>query len=292
MTDTIEDGIYPDVPEEEYRAWPFANQTYLKILARGGTPAHYKALVDGSDTGTTRAKSIGRYMHMALLEPERLDNIRKLPDEIKRRTGTDWEQLCAENPGVTFLSPSEWVAESKYIDAARTCLDNVATHPIAAEMLRESQKEVSFVWTDSISGVRCKGRADIFKPCMVGDVKSTSDLTPYQMARNAYKYGYHIQSAFYTDGLTQLLGRSTYLPFWFLYIGTEPPYLISVHNGHAAYDERSDSNDPHGFLNIGREEYQAALQTIRQCEQSGEWPGYPLEPQDMVIPKWAAWGIT
>lgn len=294
------EGFHFGVPESDYRAWPACNYSALKILVQGGTPAHYRALLDSDDEDSgTKAQTFGRLAHRAILEPDRLDSFRQLPENIKRRTGKDWVALCSDNPGITFLPPAEWSQHEQQKERAKRLRDGVMQNPILADIIGRAKPEVSMLWTDKDTGLRCKARMDLFTGNEIGDIKTTSLNVPYQIARSAYKYGYHIQVAMYTDGASLLLGRCCELkpiPFWFIFIETNEPHLVSVYNGHAAYDERSDRNDPHGFLKIGRDAYKAALRTVKECEQSGEWDGHPLEPLEMAIPKYAGWenveGVT
>lgn len=285
MSAEIKDGIYYDVPDAEYRAWPFPSYSGVKIIASGGMPAHYRAYMTEPNKGS-KSKNFGTYAHMALLEPERLDAIKALPEQIKRRTGDDWKKLQEEFPRFTFLSPSEWKAFEPMRDQAYRVRDNAMEHPIACDLLRRSKKEVSFVWTDEDIGIRLKGRADGWTGESIVDVKTTGDMMPYYMARKSYGFGYDVQVAMYTDGLTKLSGIPL-AKFWFIFIESNPPNQVVIFNGHSAYDERINDCNPAGFYALGRDRYKQALRTIKECQESGIWYGHANDVMEMVIPKWA-----
>lgn len=303
----IKDGIYYDMAESQYRALPFAHYSAVKALCLGKTPAHYIALRDNIECDSD-SKAFGRLVHEALLTPKVLECVEKLPDNIRARRGAEWEQLRDAFPEKTFLPSSEWKTFQKERDVAYRVRDSILNHPIAGELMRGIRTEVVLIWTDKETGVRCKARVDIFgrDADYLGDIKTTSKFIPYQIARSGYYFGYHIQSAMYTDAACQLTGKDPKdpMPFWFIFVESEYPHLPLLCNGHSAFDERKQAAEFHDseesyegyladraksleFLEFGREQYKAALRTIAQCENTGEWEGHPYTPLDMVIPKWA-----
>lgn len=286
----IKDGIYPGVSMEDYQAWPFASRSALTVLALGGTPAHYRASMV-YHTRSNKSMTIGTIAHAALLEPELFQKYRVLPDTVRQRRGKDYEQLCADNPGVEWVTPSEWVSVGEQKCRAELIRENALRHPLVADMLeRATHREVSVVTTDHITHMRYKIRPDIAAPDFLADVKTHSKKTPYDAARSGYNFGLHIQSAMYSDGWTRETGGKpdmNPIPFWFIFIESEPPHLVTVHNGHAAYDERNQEVSPTAYLELGREQYRNALRQVRDCEQTGIWPGHPTEVLDMAIPRFA-----
>ncbi len=303
----IADGIYYDMPEAQYRALPFAHYSAVKSLCLGKTPAHYIALRDNIECDSD-SKAFGRLVHEALLTPQVIERTERLPDNIKSRRGAEWERLRDAFPEKTFLPPSEWATFQRERDVAYRVRDSILNHPIAGELMRDISTEVVIIWTDKETGVRCKGRIDILgkNSDYLGDIKTTSKFIPYQIAKSGYYFGYHIQSAMYTDAVCQLTGKDldNPMPFWFIFVESEYPHLVSLYNGHSAFDERNVTMDvlenvdeeigylaqrkqELNFLEFGREQYKAALRTIANCEMTGEWEGHPFSPLEMVIPKWA-----
>jgi len=146
---------------------------------------------------------------------------------------------------------------------------------------------VVIVWTDKDAEVRCKCRIDVYSPeqKLIADIKTTSKKNPYQIGKSGYYLGYHIQSAMYTDAVRAATGTEP--KFYFVFVESEPPHLVCIANGHDAYDEREENDNPGGYLELGREQYKDALKVIKQCQESNEWDGWPLDPMDMVIPRYA-----
>ena len=274
------------MPENIYHAWPLASHSRLAPLCAGGTPAHYKAALD--DDSDSESMRFGRWAHIALLEPERLDQTRPLPPGIKRRRGPEWEQLCAENEGITFLPPSEWAKVEPMITKAKTVRDNLLEHAIVGDLVRRSKKEVTLIWTDETTGVRCKGRPDMIGNDLdfIADLKTTTRLTRFEAVRASYYKGAtHLQSAMYTDALIALTKKGP-VPFRFIFVTVAPPHCVFTADGHAAVDERASyESDPAGYYRIGHEQYKDALKTIADCDRRGLYEGFPLEEMEMVIPR-------
>jgi len=285
------DGIYENIPDDEYRAWQLPSYSGLKILALGGTPAHYWGYTHATKKKTSRAMEFGSIAHRAILEPQWFELTQPLPEDIPKRVGTKYKELLEANPGVSYLPNGEWTDFLAAKESAMIIRERVMCHPIAWELVERSKPEVSFAWTDPDTGVRCKGRTDLLADSIV-DIKTSSRSGQYQMAKSAYWTGYHIQAAMYTDAITILRGEDPQLNpvrFWFLFIEKDLPHLISLFDGHAAYDERCDDCVPRGYLEFGRRKYKEALSIIKKCEETDAWDGYSFEPREMVIPKYAGW---
>ena len=291
MTKEIKDGIYYDMPAEEYFAMPFVSRSSLTPLCRGLTPAHYKGRLE-KPMVATKAMTFGTRAHSAVLEPDKKDEFEPLPKDIKRRAGAAYELLCAENPGVTFLPAGEWSEMKDGISSATRVAENVNAHAEAKAILgRLPYREVSFVWTDPATGIRCKARSDMAgdSPCEMADLKTTGKTDPYIAVRAAYDHGLDAQVAFYGDGWSILHGIDPVAnpcSFSFIFVESTWPHLVSVCDGLAAYDEASETTHPRGYLMHGREAYQTALQTIKECTETGVWPGHSPEVYEMVLPKW------
>jgi|GEM_PF-3996154 len=280
----LADGIYPAMPEAEYRALKLPNATALKVLAQGGTPAHLRAAIDDGGTDT-EAQGFGRLVHRALLEPESSANILPLPPEIKRRAGKEYDALLVGNPGIIYLPPSEWKTHAADVREAEKVSAAAHAHPILHELLSASAKEVTLLWTDTTTGLQCKARLDMLTAdhLVVADIKTTSKIIPYQIARAAYYFGYHVQFALYTDAVKTLFNTDP--KFYAVFVEVTPPHLVLVCDGHAAYDERDQSTRQDSYYELGRSAYLSALVTYRDCLKTGDWYGHGFDVLEMAIPK-------
>ena len=148
-------------------------------------------------------------------------------------------------------------------------------HPIAKALLGTGRAEVSGYWTDADFGVLCRLRADWLDEAhqVVVDLKTTRDAGMDAFARSAVEYRYHVQAAYYWDGLV----ACGWVPqaFVFVCVETAPPY------GVALYSVKPED------LDLGRAVYRRDLATYAECLRSGEWPGYPEEIRELELPGWA-----
>ena len=288
-----EDGIYENIPVEQYRAWPLCHQSAVKIMTRGGTPAHYKAALN-TPGKETKAKTFGTWAHMGLLEPERLDAMQPLPENVPRRSGPDWKALQADNPGITFFPAGEWKEIEGHIASARTIREHAMAHPVAAQLIEQGKREVSFVTTCPVTGVGYKGRLDLLGDNFIADPKTTGEYYTYDMGRASYKFGYDIQVAMYSDAISRFRGLDPEydpVPFWFIMIEKTAPYLVTIFDGLAAFNESTETTEPHGYIKHGREKYLNALRNVKACEESGRWHGQTTETLKMVIPRYAGQSV-
>jgi hypothetical protein len=292
----IKDGFHYDIPEEVYFKLPFANSSSLKMLAMGGTPAHYKAKLDGDDTDSP-AKGFGRLVHDILLRPHLFKNVEQLPPEIKKRAGKKWDELQAANPEVRYMPKAEYELFQSEKEIAYRIRDSILDHPVAGNFFKgEYQTEVTIIWTDPETGIRCKGRIDILPNDLsfIADPKTTTHTMPFKALKASYYFGYHIQTAMYTDAIcilsekADLINGTERLPsFYYIYVEKETPHLVFVADAHSCYNEGNDANEPFGYLQFGRDQYRFALKTVKHCMDSDQWEGHPLDAHEMVLPKFA-----
>lgn len=261
-------GIYPGLPCEQYHALDAASNSRLTELKR--SPKHMRYAVEfGNDTD---AKARGDCAHAALLQPERFAAEYAIGPHVKLNTkaGKDeWEAFAADNAGKTLIRGAEGAKVLGIREA-------VWAHPQARKLLEAAgETELSVVWDDPATGVRCKMRADHIaeKWSTVVDVKTTRDAAPDAFARAACQYGYFRQAAFYLDGLARS-GRS-YERFAIIAVESEPPHGVIV------YQVRDEA------LVRGAAELKPLLARYARCEQRGEWKGYDEDIQWLDMPEWA-----
>jgi hypothetical protein len=89
----------------------------------------------------------------------------------------------------------------------------------------------------------------------------------------AHNLGYHQSVAHYQDGVEQVTGER--LPFAFVLVEKEPPYLVSV-----------VELDPEA-VELGRRLNTKAKNTYRECLATNQWPGYE-STEPIRLPAWAA----
>jgi len=248
----------------EYHAHPAVGKSNLDQINK--SPAHYKWARDNPQDPTP-AMRLGSLTHMAVLEPDRFSGECVVMPSMDRRTKDGklkWEEFQAAHPHHELLTSDE---HTKII-AIR---DAVYAHPMARKLLDQIDRvEASTFWTDPSTGVECKCRPDaVLKNGMLIDLKTTQDAGP-GFSRSVSKYRYHVQAAFYGDGMGGLEDNAMV----FIAVETTGPYLVACH-----------MIAPDSLL-AGREAYHRNLETYLKCSQSGEWPGYSETINQIELPPW------
>ena len=108
---------------------------------------------------------------------------------------------------------------------------------------------------------------------MDAGVPTKSPVAGIAMALN---YGYDVQAAFYCDGWRAIQGRE---PKAFLFIAVEksPPFDVVIH------EIELDSPE----MELGRSKYRAALDRLRDCIETDEWPGQYTGISRLTFPRYA-----
>lgn len=207
----------------------------------------------------TAAMRLGSLVHLAVLEPDVFrDAVTEKPD-IDRRT-KDGKAAYAD-----LEARFRYIIDADELSAIRGMQE--AARSVSRGLFIESKNEVTIHWERG--GVACKSRLDAVKGDVVVDLKTCADASTFQ--RDAIKFRYHVQAAFYLDAL-----RSCCEPaetFAFVAVEKEPPHLATVFYADDA------------FIDAGRIEYMRDLETYRRCLEDDLWPGLP-EEQTLTLPSW------
>lgn len=265
-------GIFPHVPEKDYRAITAMNQTTLKRGAQ--SPAHMLHAIEHPEAfEETEALRFGRLFHLALLEPDRVEAEVTTACPINRTTGEPYgfgtkAWAAAEAEAGLILCKPEW---TQRIDAM---VAKVRSHKAAKALLSKGgETEVVCIWDDPVTGVQCKTRIDYWSRgiCLL-DVKTTEDASPAEFENAVSRYGYDIQAAFLRDGWFVNTGEDN--PFGILAVEKEPPFGVAVYE-----------LTP-GAVARGRWKYRRALRRYAECMKAGVFDGYPEDPVPLDIAKW------
>ena len=299
-------GIYYGISEAVYRSWDAVNWSCLKTIAK--TPRHYRHASMAEPSESSDAQEQGTLFHSLLLEPDAAKTRyivapREYPSEISTGRGDNKVIETVEKPwnmNATFCK--DWAAlqnaEGRVIcktydlQAARAMVASVMEIPDAVVFLKGSQTEVSIVWDDPQTGLRCKARLDIVNHGQLGDVKSSAkSLAWEEFARTVKYWGYAGQMAFYRDGLNAAMtGAGQPLPkvpmARFICAETEPPYSAAVYD---LYDVPGSVS--HDWFAYGRGLYRDYLRQVADCISSGHYPTWnqtdpskPPEAMELAVP--------
>lgn len=288
----MQPGIYFDLSNEDYHGGPGVSKSGLDKIAV--SPLHYWQAYLNPDREPRKDKKhfrIGTAIHTAILEPEKFDEQYIIvPEDAPRRPTKT--QLNAKKPSDDTLYAIGWWEDFDAMVAANGALvlapeekaitvavaQQVAKSRLASKVFTDAGRpEVSVFWNDPDTGVLCKCRPDwLITEGMLAilDVKSTASAAMEDFQRSAFNYRYHVQAAWYLDGLAHAMGE-TPDSFMFLAFEKEPPFACAWYF--------ADS----GMIEAGRREYRQALETYARCLEKNEWPGYGDQLVPLTLPRWA-----
>lgn len=265
-------GVYEHIPDARYHLqWDCASNSRLTLLRR--SPAHLKAQLDEPRVDT-EALTLGRAAHRCVLEPDLFAKQYVCAPDVDRRTkiGKDtWADLELRfGPGA--------VLKRDRFDACERMRDAIRAHPAARALLAGVQHvELSLVWDDRGSQVRCKARLDGYAPEIHGgtivDIKTTRDASLRAFEKAIFGYGYHRQGAMYLEGA--FAHNLPAVNFVIIAVESEAPYAVAVYRL------------TEGAIDAGAEQLAPLLKTYAMCTTLGEWPAYSHEVQPIALPPWA-----
>lgn len=145
--------------------------------------------------------------------------------------------------------------------------------PLARSLLDNGIAEESMFWVDGDHGVWRRARTDWIrhgKRSVLVDLKSTTALDTDSLRRTVLNYGYHQQADWYLDAAANCL-TLTDASFVFLFQSKNPPYLVRPVQ---LKDE---------WLDLGHQLNQKALRLFARCQETGLWPGYSHEIDQLDI---------
>ncbi|MDN8056336.1 PD-(D/E)XK nuclease-like domain-containing protein [Burkholderia multivorans] len=256
---------------DEYHARPEVSKSQLDTLDL--SPAHFWALHRDPQrpAPTTRGGQLeGQLAHCAILEPDEFDKRYVLGPTLNRNTKA-WKEFVDENAGRIAIQQDQYDTAWRQSDAVRAL-------PEIREALSRGRAEVSAFWTDPATGVACRCRPDWVHDCdeagvILLDVKTYTDPSPREFARQCARKNYAKQAAMYSDGYEIASGRKV-LGFIFVSVSTEFPFAASA----TMLDEES--------LEAGRQHYRRNLHLYAECDRTKQWPGYSNGITIIRLPQW------
>ena len=260
-------GVYEGIPYEVYDSWPYVNHSSLRHAMRSA--AHYLWAMENGVTLESKSLRFGSLVHALAADdltgiyifhgPEWED----MRARYKRPTATrEWEHRVGKIR--KKLGPDTQVYTAQEHEAAVNVWESVKAHPIAADFFRDARREVSIVWDDQATGVRCKARLDAVNSYGITDLKTTGDASDFERSIRAFRY--YRQLAFYQAGWAQVAGGELL-----------EARIVAVESS-ACYGVRAAPLSDR-LLAAGREEYEVALTRIARAIDSDRWEGYQSPDQ-------------
>jgi hypothetical protein len=258
-------GLMPGISNEVYHASPAIGSSRLKQVLK--CPALYHA---NQPFKATAAMEIGTVVHAMVLEPDTIDDVAVIKPSLSGKGARiALAEFKEENKGKICLTCADW-------QRAEDMAASVLGLPDVGDILSAAQCEHSGWYDDPITGLACRYRPDARTDWLIADVKTCQDASPAGFSRAIENFGYHISAAHYIIG-DQVLNNIKHQVFAFLCVESTAPYLA------ATYLLSTDS------LEFGKWKRAKALAKIKECTESGVWPGYNNNrPESISVPYWSA----
>ncbi len=269
-------GIYRNVPFEIYLGWNGISNSKLNVAKR--SLAHYRCERTVEETPAMR---LGTLCHTGKLEPlalaQRYVVMPPFEDQVRKPDGSQYDKPKATAQYRELVETFQVANLDKVVvtqaefDVMLGVVTSISQHERAAKALT-GESEICLIWTDPETGLTCKGRVDCLNISerRIGDLKTTNDASRFESV--VYDRGYHRQMSFYLDGLRVLTDEP-----WFaadlVAVETSAPYCVrSAPLSDRAYED-------------GQREFRELLSKIKECHESGDWPGYD-SPDAWDRPTW------
>ncbi|MCP3873374.1 MAG: hypothetical protein GY699_09510 [Desulfobacteraceae bacterium] len=256
-------GVF-DLTQDEYRSAPGISRSDLMYMDK--TPAHFKYYKDNPEPPTENMVK-GTAVHTLILEPHTfLDDFRVMPKKFKTKSGNKYKAWFKSKnlPKENILNLNTW----KQIRGMRDALNSSKR----ASLYLSGYHEKSFFWIDPETGILCKCRPDSIhlKTGIISDLKTCDNASPEEFIKKCYNMAYHVQNAFYVDGVIEAVrqggnnGFDFKEPdsFMFVAVEKEAPYLMGF------YDL------PPAFVDEGRRLYKLYLKRYKEAVEKDDWSGY------------------
>lgn len=261
-------GYYRDLPNEVYHSGPGISKSQLDLVRKSPSLLQWSKNAPEDEQKKT-ALNVGDAVHAKLLEPHRFDAEYAVAPDVDGRT-KEGKKAIAEFRETLGNRTALTADEARVVELIH---GSVMAHPHAKWIATaKGDVEASIYWTDPGTGLLCRCRPDKLIPehGWIVDVKTTADINKF--SRSVWDYRYHVQDAFYSEGYRQHFGEAP-AGFMFLVISTSiecgryPVRLFLL-------DEMAKAK--------GQDHMREDLNTVYDCELSGEWPGV----ETIGLPHW------
>ncbi len=291
-TPKLEPGLYEQVPEAEYHAWPLCSYSRLKTLIQE-TPAVCHEQMQ-TPTVATPDMILGSAVDCATLTPRDFESRFVVPDFCNAilSSGARKGEEC-RNPGKVIVD-GDWRCGShgkgglpdgreeisdEDMGRCTAMRDAILRHPKAGKLIRATgDHQLSAIFREETTGVFCKLRVDKYIPAlrMVIDIKKTRAgfARPDRWQREMVRRGYHFQAVMYPRGL-KALGLAVE-HFCHVVVEDEPPFQVAVYR--LFPDEATEGKIWSRLI--------GGMRTYAACCKSGVWPAYSDDIEDLGLTGW------
>lgn len=244
--------IVKDLPDADYRAAPGYGSTALKWFLEE-VPAQAKHWIDHpEDLPGFDAANVGVLTHALVLNQPHPFVVKDW-DARTKDGKVRAEEVAAD--GLIGLSVADF-------ELAAGMAAGVRRHPTVAAILDKPGSAECSVFA-MVDGVACKARFDWLPddPALPAlDLKTALSAHPRKFTKNAANFEYAVQRAHYLDILENV--ERTRRELLIVAVDKRRPHLTSL------------IGIPEMWSQVASQKASKARRVIRDCETSGEWPGY------------------
>lgn len=135
---------------------------------------------------------------------------------------------------------------------------------VIQKLLENTEYQVSVLWTDEETGLKCKTRPDVCKlhKNVIVDVKTTNDGSPEEFSRSLAKYDYPFQACMQIDGCISSGLMPTVDKYFWLVVEKNIPYSATIY-------EFSEED-----IRYCMDEYRYVKSIVKQAMKQKKYPGY------------------
>lgn len=271
--DLIASCLVRGLSNTDYHATSALSNSGLSYLSRSPEIFYARVLDPNRPPEKARAGQLeGTLAHCAILEPGEFAKRYRVGPKVSSRSVNAWKEAedMASADGMDLIKPEQY-------DTAMRQAESVRRLPEIAELLSAGEPEISAFWRDPATGVLCKCRPDWTHPAGDGvilmDVKTYSDASPREFARQIARKGYYRQAAWYSGGYQLAVGIPV-LAFIFLAVETEYPFAASA----VLLDDAARMQ--------GARECARLTELYATCMERQEWPGYSRAIEMVSLPRY------
>lgn len=278
-------GVHENIPFEEYLSWNCFSKSMTSAALKSGYRLQ-NSIINGKKT---KSLGFGSLVDCLVLEPKLLDSrytarpstyktsvsTGRAPNKETKIVEKPWDlrsTTCKEIHADIIASGKSMVSQED-LERARSIRVSIFENDEAARAISKGSRQVSMVWIDEETGVKCKGRTDIIHDCIY-DLKTSVDASEDGFQAFIGKFLYHVQGGVYTGAWEQLTGQK--LDFKFIVAetswDTDEPLV-------ALYRLKHES------IVAGRLMFKRALRNVANWLEHGV-SGYSKEFEDIGAPRW------
>lgn len=254
-----------NISDQDYHAHEALGSTQLKELLN--SPLHFKFRkpLEGPHL------QLGSNLHAIVANPLLTDLLIVEPKFDLRTTKgrTDKDAFIKGLPaGAISVSEDDYTSLNEMFCA-------ILDHPVCQLIHSEGIAEQAGFHVDE-NGIQRKIKPDWRKKGIIADLKTTKKYcaSPKRFKNECANFMYHLQAAWYFD-TANLIEPGSCEHFLWIAIEKESPYAIAVHE----INERS--------LQLGREQYQIALEAYSKSIKKGKFEGYEPIVHSLDLPNYS-----